>query len=262
VEEVSDELPPAERGLILHSVMERFYQALPPEFGGKVTEANLKSSREYLSPVLEDVFSAQEEKGLPIPDLLWEREKRLMEQYIWNAIRFFATAPPWNRTGMQPDAFEFSFGMENESHDALSIQLDDKTLKLRGRADRLDLNRAGEFTVVDYKTSGGKKVKDFYSGRALQLPLYALAAKEKLKAYEQPLHLSYYSFKKGKEDGKVSLDEEKYESLHTRTLELVDQALFQITSGIFHPTAGECNAYCPFKHMCRCEENRIRMKSE
>ncbi|MBD3274725.1 MAG: hypothetical protein GF372_05405 [Candidatus Marinimicrobia bacterium] len=261
IEEVSDELPPAERGLILHSVMERFYHALPPEFGGKVTEANLESSRKYLSPVLKEVFHVQEEKGLPIPDLLWEREKRLMEQYVWNAIRFFATNSPWNRTGMQPDAFEFSFGMENEDHDALSIQLDDKTLKMRGRADRLDLNQAGEFTVVDYKTSGGKKVKDFYNGQALQLPLYAMAAKEKLKSYEQPLHLSYYSFKQGKEDGKVSLDEEKYEALHARTLELVDQALFQITSGIFHPTAGECNAYCPFKHMCRCEENRIRMKS-
>lgn len=263
IEEVTDELPPAERGLILHTIMEKFYQALPPEFGGKVTEANLENSRQYLSPILDEVFRTQEEKGLPIPNLLWEREKRLMKQYVWNAITFFTLNSPWNRTGMQPDAFEFSFGMDDEGHDALMIDLDDNALKMRGRVDRLDLNpKTGEFTVVDYKTSGGKKVKDFYNGRALQLPVYAMAASERNSGYDQPVKLSYYSFKQGKEDGKVTLNEDKYEALYARTLELIDQAVFQITSGIFHPTAGECNTYCSFKHMCRCEENRIRMKSD
>ncbi len=263
IEEVTDELSPADRGLILHTIMERFYASLPHEFGGKVTLANLESSRKFHQKVLGEVYNEQEKKGLPIPDLLWKREKRVMGQYTWNAIRFFAGNSPWSKSDMKPDAFEFSFGTNSDDYPPLEILLDDTTLKIRGRADRLDLNsETGEFTIVDYKTSGGKKQADFANGTALQLPIYSMAAEKMLDEYQDPVQIAYYSFKQAKQDGyRRFKSTDEYQQLKARTIELIDQAIFQISSGEFHPEEGLCSRYCAYQHICRCDENRIKRKS-
>ena len=263
-EEVADELPPDLRGLLLHTIMERFYPALPKEYERKVTEANLDSALKHLESVLTGVFNETEADGLPWPDLLWEKEKQTITRYCENAVEFFATHHPWNSPNMVPDNFEFSFGFDEEdSFPALELHSGETTLRLRGRADRLDINvENGQFTVVDYKTSHGKAAKDFWNGKALQLPVYGMAAQHLADQYTAPIRLSYYSFKKGKEDKKLIFGKKLApENLYEATRENIWQAITKMQQGIFHPVAGECSKYCPVKHICRCEENRIRRKS-
>jgi hypothetical protein len=59
------------------------------------------------------------------------------------------------------------------------VAVGDHTIHLHGVIDRVDRNRAGSLRVIDYKTGGSHLGKrDLFSGRKLQLPLYALAAGE------------------------------------------------------------------------------------
>jgi len=262
-EEVLEELPPDIRGRILHDVMEQFYRDLPDELRPKVTEANLGEGLDFLETTLTDIFSRYEERGLPLPELLWEREKGMLAQYCRNTISFFATTYPWNSADILPDEFEFTFGFDKpESAPAFRLQQNDKTLQFRGRADRLDLNTStGQFTVVDYKTSRGKRKKDFWNGKALQLQVYAMAARSLIDGYTDPLRLSYYSFKQNKEDTKIDFNRVRQEQLLENTTGLIWAAVSRMEQGKFHPVAGECSKYCPVKHICRCEENRIRRKN-
>jgi len=265
LEDVTDELPPQDRGSLLHEIMEQFYSTLPDDFHGKVTEGNLDSSRKHLEQVIDAVFTGFEARGLPIPELLWQSESNKIRQYAWNAVRFFATKYPWSDTRFVPGKFEFGFGFsDEESMPALMLTRDNDMIKLRGKVDRLDLNRDnGKFLVVDYKTSSGKRVKDFFNGRAVQLQVYALAAQRLLDEYAVPVRLSYYSFKKGQEDNKIDIKsrEKKGRANPVESVEtLIWDAMDNIRSGIFHPVEGECGKYCPVKHICRCDENRIRRK--
>lgn len=265
LEDVTDELPPQDRGSLLHEIMEQFYSTLPAEFHGKVTEGNIDSSRKHLEQVIDAVFAGFEAKGLPIPELLWQSESNKIRQYAWNAVRFFATNYPWRDARFVPGKFEFGFGFSgDESMPALILTRENDMIKLRGKVDRLDINREnGEFLVVDYKTSSGKRVKDFFNGRAVQLQVYALAAQRLLDEYADPVRLSYYSFKKGQEDNKIDIKyrEKKGRANPMESVEgLIWEAMDNIRSGIFHPVEGECGKYCPVKHICRCDENRIRGK--
>jgi len=265
LEDITDELPPQERGSLLHEIMEQFYSSLPDEFNGKVTPENLDSSRKFLERVIDAVFAEFEARGLPIPELLWQSESQKIRQYAWNAVRFFATKYPWSDSHITPGKFEFGFGFpDEESKPALKLKRDDDLIRLRGKVDRLDINREnGQFLVVDYKTSSGKRVKDFFNGKAVQLQVYALAAQRLLDEYEEPVRLSYYSFKKGEEDSKVDIksqEKKKKPNPMDSVEELIWDAMDNIRAGIFHPVEGECSKYCPVKHICHCDENRIRGK--
>ncbi|MCF7804842.1 MAG: PD-(D/E)XK nuclease family protein [Candidatus Marinimicrobia bacterium] len=261
-EEVVEELPPDVRGLVLHRIMEQFYRTLPSAFNGKVTAGSLEAGLDHLEAVMARVFEETESKGLPLPEMLWKREKSLIAQYSRNAVEYFATNYPWGTGGLRPDQFEFGFGSDKpESHPPFHLKLNDRELRFSGRADRLDLEpESGVFTVVDYKTSRGKRVKDFWNGRALQLQLYAMAAQDLLENYTEPQRLSYYSFRSGEEDSKIDLTRTEPEQLFRVTKERIGEAVERMEAGDFHPVAGECSRYCPVKQICRCEENRIRRK--
>lgn len=265
LEEVTDELLPQDRGLLLHKIMEQFYKTLPKQFGGKVNPENLSLAFEHLDTVITREFETFESKGLPIPELLWEQEARKIRLYATNAVEFFATNYPWNHQDVYPDEFEFKFGFtDKDSAPALELRRNDELLTLRGKIDRLDLNsKTGEFTAIDYKTSRGKRVKDFFNGRALQLQVYACAAQELIDKYSEPIRLSYYSFRDGGEDTKIDLAyyEKKGRTTPMDLLgDLLWSAIDNIRAGHFFPTEGECDKYCPVKQICRCDENRVRQK--
>ena len=101
-----------------------------------------------------------------------------------------------------PKYFEANFGVEDiEQDSSISVTepllLDD--IQLRGKIDRIDINKIdNNFEVIDYKT-GSKKVSksEIEEGLSLQLPIYVWAAKELLlnRTEEEfnPLAMTIYS---------------------------------------------------------------------
>jgi ATP-dependent helicase/nuclease subunit B len=75
-----------------------------------------------------------------------------------------------------------------------------KDVKIKGRADRIDMRPDGTLTVVDYKTGGAPSGTMVQNGFALQLGLIGLMAREGAFAgvSGEPTHFEYWSLKKDK----------------------------------------------------------------
>ena len=101
--------------------------------------------------------------------------------------------------GTAPMFAELGFGFIEESIEAVEIALPDgRTLRVRGRIDRVDLGRDGTIHVVDYKTgSYHQGYRDILSGdpvgggTKLQLPIYGLAGRVARHA-EAPVRAEYW----------------------------------------------------------------------
>lgn len=260
IEEVTDELPASDRGQLLHRIMERYYRSLKET--GRIRELARapEESADLLEQVLHDSFEEFESQGAPLPPLLWESEQRRIRDYVNNAVSFFAEQLPWGDPDVIPEYFELDFGMVEGGLPQFEVTIPSGTIAFRGKVDRLDRDPdSGRFIVVDYKTSRGKKNAEFHTGEALQLPIYAMAARELLPGYAYPSRLTYYVFKGNEEKGKIEFDED-WEAYFTQVESLLEDAVSEILNGHFYPEAGLCDEYCPVRFICRCDENRIRMK--
>jgi ATP-dependent helicase/nuclease subunit B len=93
-----------------------------------------------------------------------------------------ATLTRWSRQNeFEPEAVEVSFGLEDSDWSAWRVELDDgRRVVVRGRVDRVDLNRhpdgSASVVIVDYK-SGGRlfDAVKFANGLQLQMPAYLSA---------------------------------------------------------------------------------------
>jgi len=82
--------------------------------------------------------------------------------------------------GWLMEAAETRFGMNGLPY--LHVDVDGEPLRFRGIIDRIDRNQNGNLRIIDYKIGGSHfSANDFYSGRRVQLFLYALAAADALK---------------------------------------------------------------------------------
>ncbi len=85
-----------------------------------------------------------------------------------------------------PTFFEQRFGLGSGS-DPLVICCGGEEIRLHGVIDRVDIAPAGNIRVIDYKSSSknGYDRKELDEGKKLQLPIYALAARDALTLGEQ-----------------------------------------------------------------------------
>ncbi len=140
-----------------------------------------------------------------------------------------------------------------------AIETDDDAFYLRGVIDRIDRNPAGEFRIIDYKIAGpaGFKKTALHREGKLQLPLYALAARDALgmgqladgfywhARHAQPSEFSLRDFQDDDfgrgPDGAIAL-------AVTRAW----GAVIGARSGHFapQPPPGGCPAYCPAAAFC------------
>lgn len=75
---------------------------------------------------------------------------------------------------------------------------DDLVVRLKGKADRIDRSADGRLVVADYKTGGARPYDGLgpddpvMHGHRLQLPVYALAARDRFGAPETPVRAEYW----------------------------------------------------------------------
>jgi ATP-dependent helicase/nuclease subunit B len=236
------------RGSLLHAILERAYrQARDP--------GDAQSVIDSLGEAAEAEFrAAPEELGFrPWP--LWDVEQAFLIERLTETVRGLADlGGDWT-----PREFERVFGRENAP--PLELQVGGETVRIRGIIDRVDVNRSGELRILDYKSgSGHLSVKDLVEGRRLQLPVYALAARDALKL-GQPVEGLYWAILAAKA-GSLRLSRFKFgEGRGTYqgpegAARLAGEHVRRIVSGVRggefspRPPPGGCPSYCPAVAWC------------
>jgi hypothetical protein len=191
------------------------------------------------------------------PSSLWENEQSQLLGKLEETIKALAEDEAWT-----PVAFESKFGIGDAP--ILEIKLDDEVLRVGGVIDRVDRNAAGELRVIDYKSgSSHLAASDLENGYSLQLPLYALAARDALGLGE-PVDGLYWKILAA-EAGTLKLRKFKTETAEgvQAAIDVLREHLSRIVKGIRsanfppHRPEGDCPSYCPAAQWCWRYEARF-----
>jgi RecB family exonuclease len=190
------ELPPLEKGSLIHEVLDRFFaEAIarpdgPPAPGAAWTDADRARMRELGESGCDDY----ESRGVTGRRIFWQRDRAR----ILDDLDRFLTRDSARRaaTGATTLATELRFGLAGAEQPAVPIGLSDgRIVHVRGAADRVDRTADGTLLVIDYKT--GKAAKPFgpdptVAGTRLQLPVYAHAARAAYGDADTPAQAAYW----------------------------------------------------------------------
>ena len=162
-------LTPLERGHFVHDVFETFFTQWQARGEGSITAANVAAALELFEAVAEERLQT-----LPEMDRALER----------NHLLGSAAA-----SGLAERAFAFELEqggevierlLERELEGAFSFAGPDgpREIRIRAKADRIDLLADGTLRIIDYKLSKAPK-----ASKALQLPIYGVMAQQRLEGY-------------------------------------------------------------------------------
>lgn len=181
-------IDPRDRGDLVHTVLEATFRHLAESGGLPLTRERLPAARDALDAAFAAACAEAERRGLTGLPALWAGEQARLREELRSALEAEADDP----AGWRPVLFEVAFGIErpgrpDETTAPLVYTLPDgSTLVLRGQIDRIDVSPDGSRArVLDYKTGKlrSPRMPDrLQKGRALQLPVYRLAAETLLAA--------------------------------------------------------------------------------
>jgi len=261
-------LEPRQRGSLLHEVFYRFMKELKV----RGEKPSLKKHLKFLTEVALEEIERWKEEVPPVSDLAFSREKEEIEQ----ALQIFLKDEEERSKIIEPSCFELSFGISQKGIEAPSreepVEIGmggGKKFRLRGRIDRVDRSKEGEFEIWDYKTGSSRAYEEqeyVKQGRQLQHALYAAAAEVILKkdgGKKVSVVRSGYYFPTTKGNGlrivrSPAIREELFKVL-TDLFELLQKGIF--------PTAGDedpCKI-CKYERICGGSEvavERSKVKVE
>lgn len=162
-------LTPIERGHFIHDVFEAFFTQWQASGGGTITTANVAAALELFEAVAETKLAV-----LPEVDRALERN-HLLGSAAASGLAERAFAFEIEQGGDVVERLlervlegEFTFaGAEGPRH-----------IRIKAKADRIDLMADGTLRIIDYKLGRAPK-----PGKALQLPIYGVMAQQDLAGY-------------------------------------------------------------------------------
>jgi RecB family exonuclease len=251
--EEKDELDedPSERGSHLHNILENFETLLMRQ-GGNQDQAQIVA-------ILVEQLRGQ---ALSQPSDLdlgrWEIER---ERLIRTIRQYREQREEYEREGeapFRPHLLEFAFGEAGAEHPVLEISREGRTIRLRGRIDRIDVAQTPEgprFRVIDYKSGSVPSSADVRHGEMLQLPLYAIAAQRLLfqGGATGLFDLGYWNLRKDGFKAIVFTTWDKdQEALVDHVLALVDD----LRRGVFvvQSLTPGCDSFCDYRGVCRLRQ--------
>jgi ATP-dependent helicase/nuclease subunit B len=174
VEEREEYLSPMEKGLLVHSVLYRFFHDY---------EAAERNPQRLLK------VAEKELRKMPLSEgLIWQLEKEFylgndsqqgLFRAFWNYEQEISTA-----FATIPRHFELSFGnspvIQNEvdsfsSEAPFIYHIQKEEFYFRGKIDRVELSPDEALLIVDYKTGMLPTIREIWEGQRLQLPIYLAA---------------------------------------------------------------------------------------
>ena len=156
-----------ERGHFIHDVFETFFREWQRRGGGAITLNNVADAL-----ILFEGVAVQKLERLPEADRALERN-HLLGSAAASGLAERAFAFEMEQGG---DILERLLEHELEGEYAFATPAGPRRVKIRSKADRLDLLADGTIRVIDYKT--GKAPK---ASKALQLPIYGIIATQELE---------------------------------------------------------------------------------
>ena len=242
-EEAIDEpvLAPRQRGRFLHRVLERFYAGWQAAGRGAVTPANLDQALDRFGAVAEAALG-----DLPPVDRAVAR--------TW--LHGSAAAP-----GLAEQLFQLEMSRPEDVVERLvEVRLERaypvdgqgsrRTVRVRGTADRIDLLADGTFRIVDYKTDRAPR-----RDRALQLPVYARCAEQRLAGHRRrtwrPGDAAYVAFGEPRlhvplARGDLGRALSAGEARAVGALELIGRGAYPA-----RPAERQLCSHCPYPTVCR-----------
>jgi len=220
-------------GSMLHKILEMVYG------GGS-------SSSLRVTDAAQIVFAnAPEEYGFR-PTALWTQQQAELTRILEKTIESLNKVSQ----GFTPHTMEARFGMGQPS---LILKTPIGDIRLHGYIDRLDAAPDGTLRVIDYKSgSAAITANHLKEGRRLQLPIYALAARDALGLGDVSSGF-YWHIQKGEAS---SLKLEKFDGGVNGAFETVvahvTKHVANIRAGHFEPKPPEdgCPSYCPATNFC------------
>jgi RecB family exonuclease/inactivated superfamily I helicase len=159
-------LSPQARGRFMHDVLHRFFDAWDGRGGGPITPARVADARALFAEVAAPLLD-----GLSSADASLERAR-----LFGSAVSPGVVDTLLGVEASRPDPVRERW-LEHRLQGDFTLGLDDgRRIALRGVADRIDLLPERRLRVIDYKTGATPNPR-----RALQVPIYALCAAERLE---------------------------------------------------------------------------------
>ena len=248
-EEEEDEMSASERGSLVHRILERFVRE------GNQTDTGLLE-------IAEAEFAVAEERGVTGYPLLWDMEK---EDIRAGLLRFMAAETEWLPDAAAESSAEDSFGRGTEIGE-VSVAVDNLgEVWFRGKIDRID-TVGDEVRVRDFKTGkpepyfdgarGRKADRTLVNGRAMQLPVYVAAARQKYPDPAVQISGSYcFPLADNNTHGVAPYTEDEWKEFHAPLFAIVDAARRGVfpatpeTAGDSDQERGNCT-YCDFNRLC------------
>ena len=249
-EEPVEGLDARQLGNIYHRIFESLYQA-PEVVPDPADLAQLLAALETVAGAVLDDAPARE--GFRAT-AWWAQTRQEIVENVRRSLEALAELPG----DFEPYRHEQVFGLrgrpllvvrEGEHEDE-----GDDSFRLRGFIDRLDRSPDGRLRVIDYKTGGPHPFTNqaVEQGKKLQLPLYALAARDALGLGE-PVEGFYWHVRHAEPSGFTLAGfpggaEEALAVAVAKAWEAVRGA----RSGYFvpHPPGDGCPSYCPAAAFC------------
>ena len=242
--EPEEGLNAAQLGTIYHRILEQVHQA--PGVGDP--QHGLDKLIEALPAVAKAVLDAAPGE-MGFRETAWWKQTRAE---IVGSVKRTLVALAANSEGYAPFRQEVSFGMGKTP--PLRAGKGDDVFLLRGIIDRVDRSRDGGLRIIDYK-SGGKgfyEREDILEGKRLQLPLYAMAARDALGLGE-PEEGFYWHIKQAEASGfKLSRFGTGPEGAMDLAVDKAWEAVTGVRGGHFRPKrpGDGCPSYCPAAGFC------------
>lgn len=175
-----------------------------------------------------------------------------------------------------PRYLELGFGGITEEADAQStptplvLQIEQASpaqppLKLWGKIDRVDTDKAGNFVVYDYKSGKAPTKGEITTGKRLQLPFYLLAVHQLFRPGGKPVGAAYYSLRQADRlrgiwhrdaldfgiNIKGTLPDAEWEALVGNAVSVAFRSYYGMLKGQFpFCPPDQCPRYCVYQSIC------------
>lgn len=242
-EEPAEGVDALQQGRIYHKILELVYQAVDDP-------TDLDQLLTALPSVADSVLDAAPERQGFRRTAWWAQTRGEIVDNLRHSLE--ALSEEEQREDFVPICYEAAFGMDGEPPLVVRDPAGEDAFQLRGLIDRVDQDAEGRVRIIDYKRGGRSSYSNasLRRGEKIQLPLYALAARDAL-GLGQPVSGFYWHVRDAEPSPLKLEDFGPAEAIRTAVAHAWE-AIRSAREGRFSPKAAQndCPPFCPAASFC------------